>query len=331
MFDREREFEELMRNVDLPLIVITGVRRIGKTSVLNAFLNELDTPSLVLDLRSLPKNYGRGFLYEIFSKALSSKLDKFIELLKGITAVRIFGSEVEIQWRGSNAISLPSLFDYLNRRRVIIAFDEAQMLRGPRSREVLNAIAHAYDYDKNITFIFTGSEIGLLYDFLGLDKAESPLYGRYFYNLSIERFSNDISKEFLKAGFKECGLTVSEDLINLAVDLFDGIPGWLTFFGNEYCRGRRKFNEVKEIAVSIALEELNNLIKERGRRYATVLRAIAEGANSWSKVKKYVEEREGTTISTSILSNIINNLESLSIVKDYIFLDQVYREASLKL
>jgi hypothetical protein len=28
IFNREREFEELSRNIDLPLIVITGIRRI---------------------------------------------------------------------------------------------------------------------------------------------------------------------------------------------------------------------------------------------------------------------------------------------------------------
>lgn len=331
IFDREKEFEALEKNIDLPIIVVTGVRRIGKTSILNAFLNELDTPSIVLDLRALPKNYSRRTLYEVFSKALSSKLDKFAELLKGISAISILGNEVEIRWKGRNALTLSSLFDQLNKRRAIIAFDEAQKLRGPRSHEILDAIAHAYDYDKNITFIFTGSEVGLLYEFLGLDRAESPLYGRYFYGLTIERFTGEVAKNFLKAGFKQCNLEVSEELLDLAVSFFDGIPGWLTFFGNEYCRGRRDFNQIREVAVRIALEELNNLVKERGKRYATVLKAVAEGENSWSKVNKYVEEKEGTTVSTSILSNIINSLEALSIIKNYAFLDQVYREASLRL
>jgi DNA-binding Lrp family transcriptional regulator len=44
-----------------------------------------------------------------------------------------------------------------------------------------------------------------------------------------------------------------------------------------------------------------------------------------------VEEREGVTLSSSILSNIINSLEDMGIIKDYRFLDPVYREASLKL
>jgi hypothetical protein len=52
---------------------------------------------------------------------------------------------------------------------------------------------------------------------------------------------------------------------------------------------------------------------------------------SWSRIKRYVEEREGVTLSSSILANVINSLEDMSIIRDYRFLDPVYREASLKL
>jgi len=58
---------------------------------------------------------------------------------------------------------------------------------------------------------------------------------------------------------------------------------------------------------------------------------VAEGLGSWSRIKRYVEEREGVTLSSSILANVINSLEDMSIIRDYRFLDPVYREASLKL
>ena len=41
-----------------------------------------------------------------------------------------------------------------------------------------------------------------------------------------------------------------------------------------------------------------------------------------------MEEREGCTLSTSVLHNILENLEKMSILKDYTFLDPVYREAA---
>ena len=328
LFGRDRELNLLHENVDSPIIIIAGIRRIGKTSLLNVFLNEVGIPSVVLDLRGLKSNYGFRDFYSILAKGLSNSLNKLIDVLRGISSIRIVGVEVELKWRGRDAISVPTLFDYLNRRRVIVAFDEAQRLRGPRSLEILDAIAHAYDYDKNITFIFMGSEVGLLYSFLGLDNPKSPLYGRYTFRLTLDRFPRDLAMEFLKRGFQEAGVNVPMDIIEDAVDVFDGIPGWLTLFGNEYVRGSKDIGRIKEEAIRIALEELRSIVSERGRRYVIALRGVAEGANTWGRLKAYIEEREGGVISSSVLHNIVKSLEDLSIVKDYKFLDPIYEEAA---
>lgn len=331
LFGRDRELKMLSDNINLPIILITGIRRIGKSSILSVFLNEVNIPSVVLDLRNLRSNYGLRDLYYVLSKALSSNMDKFMDVLKSLSSIKILGNEIEIRWKGRDALTLSSLFDSFNKRRVIVAIDEAQKLRGPRAEEVLNAIAHAYDYDRNITFILTGSEVGLLYDFLRLDDTNSPLYGRYCYRLEVNRFEESVAKEFLRRGFNEFNVSVSEKELEDALNFFDGIPGWLTFFGNEYVRGNRRLELIKSMAVELALSEMKSIVKERSRRYALVLKAIAEDMNSWSRIKRYVEEKEGTTISSSILSNIINSLEDMSIIKDYKFLDPVYREAALRL
>jgi len=88
-----------------------------------------------------------------------------------------------------NFVSLSDFFDHLNERRLVIALDEAQKLRGPLSKEIKDAIAHSYDYNRNLTFILTGSEVGLLYDFIGIEDPKSPLYGRYYHEIKIERFN----------------------------------------------------------------------------------------------------------------------------------------------
>lgn len=62
-----------------------------------------------------------------------------------------------------------------------------------------------------------------------------------------------------------------------------------------------------------------------------MLKAIAEGARTWGQVRRIVEERLGETIPKSSLTRIINKLESLSIIKDYEFLDNVYRDAAQRL
>jgi Archaeal ATPase. len=40
LFGRERELNELKEKIDKPLLLLTGIRRIGKTFMLNLFLNE---------------------------------------------------------------------------------------------------------------------------------------------------------------------------------------------------------------------------------------------------------------------------------------------------
>ena len=45
-------------------------------------------------------------------------------------------------------------------------------------KELLALFAHAYDSLPNQRIILTGSEVGLLHDFLGINDYESPLYGR---------------------------------------------------------------------------------------------------------------------------------------------------------
>jgi len=331
LFGRAYELALLHNNIDSPITIISGIRRIGKTSLLSVFLNEVDIPSVLIDLRDLRTNYGLRDLYYLLSKAFSSRLDKLYDVLKSISGVSIKGVEVEIKWRGRGSLTLSSLFDVLNRKRIIVAFDEAQKLRGPRSQEFLNALAHAYDYDRNVTFILTGSEVGLLYGFLGIDNHSSPLYGRYCFNLRLERFDKDTSLEFLRAGFKELGIDVKMEVLETAIEEFDGIPGWLTFFGNEYARGNKDIVRIKERAIGVALGELQNIVKERGKRYALVLKGIAEGITTWSSLKRYVEEKEGIIVSSSVLYNIVKNLEDMSIIYNYQFLDPIYREASLRI
>ncbi|AEE94327.1 archaeal ATPase [Acidianus hospitalis W1] len=335
LFDREREVEEIINNIKRPLLLISGVRRIGKTSVLLVSLNEAKENYILIDCRKLKENYGRKELYSLFSEALSSKISYLKDVLEKVKGISIAGNYVEIKWGGKNYISLSSLFDELNKKRLIIAIDEAQRLRGPLSKEIKDAIAHAYDYDRNLTFILTGSEVGLLHELIDVENENSPVYGRYYLEITLDRFNKERSKEFLQRGFQEISIKVEDKIIEEIVNYFDGIPGWLTFAGNEYAT-KGKIEEVKKTAVKVAKGELENLIEEKtkkvsyitGKRYRNALKCIAKGENSWSKLLSCMEKEEGSTISTSVLDNIIQNLEKMSIIKDYEFLDPVYKEAS---
>jgi len=55
LYDRERELEELERSLRVsPLTVISGIRRLGKTSLILVVLS--DKPSIIVDLREVPQS-----------------------------------------------------------------------------------------------------------------------------------------------------------------------------------------------------------------------------------------------------------------------------------
>ncbi len=324
LFDRERELELLDRSIDKPLIVVLGIRRIGKTSLVKSFLEPYN--GIYIDLRGVTTH---ADLYERLSEGLSSGLDKLKRIIKSIRGgIRVLEFGVEIKWRGSDSISLLGLLEELNRRgRFIIAFDEVQDTRPPISAELRRILAYAYDHLTNLTMVLSGSEVRLLNDFIGVNDPESPLYGRYFIEVDVRRFSRDESLEFLRLGFKQEGVEPPTDMLEEAVDFFDGVPGWLVQFGRSYIDGVHDINAIKEQAISMALSELMKL----SQRERMVLKAIAEGAKTWSQVRRFVEEKLSTSLPKSSLTRIINKLESLSIIKDYEFLDGIYREAARRL
>jgi hypothetical protein len=61
-----------------------------------------------------------------------------------------------------------------------------------------------------------------------------------------------------------------------------------------------------------------------------VLKAIANNARSWSQVRNYILEKYGLALPKSTLSRLVEKLEKLGLIRNYEFLDQVYREAASK-
>jgi len=199
----------------------------------------------------------------------------------------------------------------------VLVLDEAQELRRFRYR-LDSLIAYLYDH-VDVKVIVSGSQVGVMYRFLRLHDPEAPLYGRPFYEVRVGPLDRDRAREFLELGFQQEGVKPPEDLIEEALNLFDGVIGWLTYFGYSYARlGLRSLDEILDAAARLAYSELSHALQVTGvgrPRYAAILRAVAErGTATWSEVRRYVEARLGR-IPRNTLSYMLKNLVDMGFLE----------------
>ena len=134
-FDFERELEVLIRELkreETRMIVIKGVRRTGKSSLLQVGLEEAGLPYLLLDARALGP-FSPERVYDLMARSLSRLTEKHRTLrglLEKVKGVSMAGVEVEFVSREG-----PALVEVLERlgewgesrgRPVVLALDEAQ-------------------------------------------------------------------------------------------------------------------------------------------------------------------------------------------------------------
>lgn len=306
------------------LVLLLGLRRSGKTSLLRTGLGLAKLPCVIIDARELAQFQRASYrdLLSILESAFQKLLRKrgLVDYLKRIKGVRIHGFELRFEWGKENRLNIGELLEaadaWAEKRgtRIIVGFDEAQLLGRAAGVNFPMLLAHAYDYLGNTTFVLTGSEVGLLYDFLGVDDPEAPLYGRHREEIKLERFDEEKSKDFLLKGFEQAGVMAPADVVEHAVGTLDGIVGWLTEFGARAIeRGPRRkvVGEVLGEGSKLAMQELEHFFNVRAiarRRYTAILKRLAQGASSWSELKGFVEHEEKKPIYNKNFTELLNNL-----------------------
>jgi AAA+ ATPase superfamily predicted ATPase len=350
LYDFEKELEELKKGLEkTPITLLTGVRRTGKTSLLKVALNESGYPYVYLDTRlSLNPTY-RDFI-NIVKTSLEDFITrnitirrKIVEKLRRISGVSISLSplSVDISWRGDKKFELAEVFVALNKigsdfgKPIIIAFDEAQELRKITWINFLRVFAYIYDNLEHVRLVLTGSEVGLLFKFIGVDVAESPLYGRYIHTVSTRRLSFEESVDFLEKGFREVGVSIPGQIIENAARAFGGIIGWLTLFGyNCYMNTNicsENVDKIIKIAVDVAKQEIENFLKSRRSERYRILLKLLTTERSWSEIKGRLEDMESRTVNDKTLSELLTTLLDLSIIEKtnnkYVIADPIIRNS----
>jgi len=289
LYGRDKEVDEIKESIDRKVwIAVYGMRRVGKTSVVNVAVN--DSRYIVINLNLVriydpkkekyPKTSFVSLFLESIKEAvkqytLGGRIIRFVSNVLGIDENSFIDFNlVKIRprlkkFRGEDVSSTIRELDLLagdNKRTSVLIFDEAQELMKVDGINFSSVFHDIYDYCKNTTVIFTGSSVGILENMLNDLEYEKPFFGRFIRRIKIERFNEQLSRDFLLKGFAQEGVTVQEDVINDALRRFGGIPGWLTFFGSEYSfrirHGEKQVNvdDIEKKAVEEVRKEVKDFI-----------------------------------------------------------------------
>lgn len=333
LYGRDRELEQLLRSArSNPLTVVTGIRRIGKTSLILVALSEM--PGVLIDLRGIGRSFKDLYIriessLNEFFREHSSIWKRLRNELRKISGVQVLGYGISLSWNKERT-DLLSLLKSLEEEDIVLALDEVQNLRGPLGRWFSSLLAYLYDHS-DLRMILSGSEVGLLYDFLGVENPEAPLYGRFFEEIRLERFDRGNSLSFLSEGFSQAGIDPPRDILERAIEKLDGIVGWLVYFGWKCLRiggvSEKILDDVLEEASELALREFEHFLEKHepaGRRLRTIAEAIARGRKRWNEIKEFLEDREGRRIQQATLARLLRTLEKSSYLEKIVDGRNVY-------
>ena len=309
------------RDKSVRMIVLKGLRRTGKTSLLNVALAEAKLLSIKIDVRETPYYDRKEFMTYLVEKIKDTIGESlFQKVMKYFSKVEISYQDISTTFFLNIEQKFSTFFEKLDAELekkgeiLVLAFDEVQLLSKIKFEYNFAAM---YDNYTHIKLILTGSEIGLLDEFLGKKDAKSPLYGRAVMELEIPKFNDEETRTFLLEGFAQIQKKISLEEIKEVIANFNGIIGWATQYG--WFRSQEKshlqaISTVVAEGVKLTQMELDNFLIHRNKsRYLKLLRWIAKGFNQWNLLKQqFVKEK--ATVSDRQLDLYLTELQDYGFV-----------------
>lgn len=281
---REKELKTLDRlyqSDQFEFVVIYGRRRVGKTALINHFIDDKQA----IYFMGVESNEKQNL--ENFSKSI-------IEFSSGIQAETSFSSY---------QAALEYVFKLAEKERVILAIDEyPYVARSSKSlASTLQMLIDKYKDHSKLMLILCGSSMSYMENHVLAYKA--PLYGRRTAQMKILPFD-----------FEECCTYLSrlsdEDKAYI-YGIVGGTPQYLLQI-NDKLSVEDNIKNTYLNPTSFLYEEPLNLLKQEVREpaiYNAIITAVATGHSRMSEISTKVGE------STTVCSGYLKNLIDLGIIK----------------
>ena len=281
---REKELntlEKLYQTEKFQFAVIYGRRRVGKTALINEFLNKKNAIAFT-GVESNEKQNLENFSRSIFEYETGKMMD---------TSFLTFQSALEY------------VFELAAKERLVLVIDEyPYVAKSSKSlASTLQLLIDKYKDNSKLFLILCGSSMSYMEDEVLAYKA--PLYGRRTAQFKIEPF------EFREACKYYKGFTNEEKA--LAYGIVGGTPQYMLQV-NDQMSIEENIKNIYLNPISSLYEEPQNLLKQEVREasiYTAIITAIATGASKLSEISTKVGEEN------SVCATYIKNLVSLGIVK----------------
>ena len=281
---RKREItalDKLYNSNKFEFAVIYGRRRVGKTALINHFIDDKES----IYFMGVESNEKQNL--ENFSKSI-------IEYSSGI--------EAETSFLSFQA-ALEYVFKLSERKRLILVIDEyPYVARSSKSlASTLQLLIDKYKDTSKLMLILCGSSMSYMEDEVLAYK--SPLYGRRTAQMKIFPFSFDEACRYLK--------NYSDEDKALAYGIVGGTPQYLLQIDDRLSIEDNIKNTYLN-PISFLYEEPTNLLKQEVREpaiYTAIITAIAVGASRMSDISNKVGE------DSNICANYLKSLINLGIVK----------------
>ncbi len=302
LFDFDSEYKEItnfLLSEREKCLVVYGLRRTGKTSLIRVATSESKIKHIWLDGRNID---GKTEFFNQLTEELKSK--KLIP----IDEIEIKG--VKLSFENSIKKMLKDSKD------LVLVIDEAQYL-APFGLDKF----FAYLYDNfNVKLIFSGSEIGVLNKFIGKENADAPLYGRAISEIKTSRLNKNDGMRFLLEGGKRAGIDINEKEAEETIKSLDGIIGWLTLYGWQRKTENHKtaLEKAIEVGKAMAEKEFDNFLATRKakKRYLQIIKILSQRKLSWSEIKALLSKELGYEVSDKQFNLYLKHLE------DYCFIEK---------
>ena len=268
-YNRENEIAELKRICNLSfthnsrMTVLTGRRRIGKTSLIKKTFEDSDAPMLYF----FTGRKAEAALVDDFVREIHNKLHGYVpEGLMSVTGV------------------LRHLFELAKTERFTLVIDEFQEFMTVNSSVFsdLQNLWDSYRSNTRMNLVLSGSVMSMMRKIF--TDAHEPLFGRADNIIHLRPFKIKVLKEILKDFNPDY---TNEDLLALYT-ITGGIPKYIELFCDN---GHVTADSMIRFSVSYMSpfidEGRNLLITEFGRDYGTyfsILLAIAQGRTSQAEI-----------------------------------------------